>query len=70
MPWAMGILGAAYWLHAGTLPGEPASHGCIRQRPDDAERLFAVVPKGTTVFIIRTLRNLSPPSQQNARPSA
>ncbi|MCX6179798.1 MAG: L,D-transpeptidase [Chlorobiales bacterium] len=29
-----------YFIHQQSLPGYPASHGCVRLLPDDAERLF------------------------------
>jgi hypothetical protein len=29
MPYAVAI-GGGYWIHQGTLPGYPASHGCVR----------------------------------------
>jgi lipoprotein-anchoring transpeptidase ErfK/SrfK len=33
--------------------GYSASHGCIRMRIPDAERLYRRVEVGTTVFIVR-----------------
>ena len=38
-------------MHAGALPGYPASHGCIRLPASDAKALFAEVPVGTLVEI-------------------
>lgn len=38
-------------LHGGTLPGYPASHGCVRLPQGFAERLFAVSRRGDTVVI-------------------
>lgn len=38
-------------LHAGTLPGRPASHGCIRLPAKFAARLFGVTQVGSTVLI-------------------
>jgi lipoprotein-anchoring transpeptidase ErfK/SrfK len=38
-------------MHAGILPGYPASHGCIRLPKDVAERLFKIVPTGTPVSV-------------------
>ncbi len=40
-----------FGLHAGHLPGYPASSGCIRLAPADAKALFAAVPLGTLVEI-------------------
>ena len=38
-------------LHAGQLPGYPASHGCVRLPMAFSERLFAVTHLGTPVII-------------------
>ena len=38
-------------LHAGNLPGYPASHGCIRLPKSFSERLFGVTRLGMTVVI-------------------
>src|SRR6266850_5506796 len=38
-------------MHAGHLPGYPASHGCVRLPVDFAERLYSVTRDGTTVII-------------------
>ena len=38
-------------LHAGMLPGRPASHGCIRLPAKFAAKLFAVTELGTPVMI-------------------
>ena len=38
-------------LHAGKLPGYPASHGCVRLPPKFAEALYAVTQIGTPVII-------------------
>ena len=38
-------------LHAGALPGYPASHGCIRLPSQFAAKLFSVTPVGTPVLI-------------------
>ena len=38
-------------MHAGHLPGRPASHGCIRLPPKFAARLYGVTQVGSTVFI-------------------
>lgn len=32
--------GVAYWIHAGDLPGRPASHGCVRLEANNAEKLY------------------------------
>jgi hypothetical protein len=38
-------------MHAGNLPGYPASHGCVRLPADFAEKLYSVTTIGTTVII-------------------
>lgn len=38
-------------LHAGKLPGYPASHGCIRLPFDFSEKLFTITHLGTPVII-------------------
>jgi hypothetical protein len=38
-------------LHAGKLPGYPASHGCVRLPPKFAEKLYEVTQIGTPVII-------------------
>jgi len=38
-------------MHAGTLPGYPASHGCIRLPADFARALYEVTSTGVTVVV-------------------
>ena len=38
-------------MHAGRLPGYPASHGCVRLPVDFAEKLYSVTNNGTSVII-------------------
>jgi len=38
-------------LHAGVIPGRPASHGCIRLPAKFAAKLFGVTQVGSTVLI-------------------
>jgi hypothetical protein len=38
-------------IHAGGLPGYPASHGCVRVPVEFAEKLYSVTSIGTTVII-------------------
>jgi hypothetical protein len=38
-------------MHAGLLPGYPASHGCVRLPEDFAAKLYEVTHVGTTVII-------------------
>lgn len=51
MPYFMRIVGAT-GLHAGFLPGYPASHGCIRMPEFMAEAFFNNVSLGTPVEVI------------------
>ncbi|MBD60178.1 MAG: hypothetical protein CL808_08685 [Citromicrobium sp.] len=39
-------------IHAGRLPGYPASHGCIRLPADFAKSLYQVTGKGTTTVVV------------------
>lgn len=49
----------AVGLHAGYLPGYPASHGCVRMPRDLASLFFQRVQIGTPVTVIGTTRNLT-----------
>ena len=50
MPYFMRIVSGT-GLHAGYLPGYPASHGCIRMPEFMAENFFKSVSLGTPVTI-------------------
>lgn len=50
MPYFMRIVGGV-GMHAGYLPGYPASHGCIRMPEFMAENFFNTVSTGTPVTI-------------------
>ena len=50
MPYFMGFT-SLHGLHAGYLPGYPASHGCVRMPSDMARTFFQSVPLGTPVRI-------------------
>jgi L,D-transpeptidase catalytic domain len=39
-------------MHAGYLPGYPASHGCVRLPAEFAEKLYAVTTIGSTVIVV------------------
>lgn len=52
MPYFLRISGAI-GLHAGHVPGYPASHGCIRLPPREARRFYYAVQVGTPVTIYR-----------------
>jgi hypothetical protein len=51
MPWMQRLTWDGIALHAGKLPGYPASHGCVRLPDEFAKRLFAVTDFGITVII-------------------
>ena len=53
-------------MHAGQLPGYPASAGCVRMPEDFTEKLYSVTSNGTTVIIAD---NNSAPSH-TTRPGA
>jgi lipoprotein-anchoring transpeptidase ErfK/SrfK len=52
MPYFLRIVGGV-GLHAGYLPGYPASHGCIRMPESKAERFYGAARVGTPVTITR-----------------
>jgi lipoprotein-anchoring transpeptidase ErfK/SrfK len=51
MPYMQQITSYGVALHAGQLPGHPASHGCIRLPYDFAAKLFDATKIGTPVQI-------------------
>jgi hypothetical protein len=53
MPYMQRITQSGIALHAGILPGYPASHGCIRLKNDFATRLWHLTKHGTRVIIAR-----------------
>jgi hypothetical protein len=53
MPFMQRITWSGIALHAGALPGYPASHGCIRLPYDFAGRLFEVGRRGMRVVVMR-----------------
>lgn len=52
MPYFLRFTGA-YGLHAGRVPGYPASSGCVRLPPRQAKRFFNAVQLGTPVIVRR-----------------
>jgi hypothetical protein len=53
MPYMQRITWSGIALHAGVVPGHPASHGCIRLTNDFAIRLWHLAKRGTRVIIAR-----------------
>ncbi len=52
MPFMQRLTWRGVALHAGHVPGYPASHGCIRLPTGFAQRLFAVTGLGDVVFVL------------------
>lgn len=53
MPFMQRITWSGIALHAGALPGYPASHGCIRMPLSFAEQLFQLTSMGMRVVVMR-----------------
>ena len=53
MPYMQRITWSGVALHAGVLPGHPASHGCIRLTEEFAIRLWQLTKLGNRVIIAR-----------------
>jgi hypothetical protein len=49
----------AVGMHAGYLPGYPASHGCVRMPRDLAALFFERVQIGTPVTVVGSTDNLA-----------
>jgi L,D-transpeptidase-like protein len=54
MPFMERLTWGGVALHGGTLPGHPASHGCVRLPKAFAEALFAITRRGDTVIVAAT----------------
>jgi len=71
MPYMQRLTWGGVALHAGKLPGYPASHGCIRLPADFAQRLYGITRLGMMVVV--TDRDVAPrvaPSPQLVEPDA
>jgi hypothetical protein len=53
MPFMERITWSGMALHAGVLPGHPASHGCVRLPHDFSESLYDVTSLGMRVLVVR-----------------
>lgn len=51
MPYAVNFSPAGYFMHEQSLPGRPASHGCIRLRRADAKKIFKWIKKGDQIIV-------------------
>lgn len=56
MPWMQRLTWDGIALHAGVVPGHPASHGCIRLPSSFAEALFEVTSRAGTVVVTDALQ--------------
>jgi hypothetical protein len=65
MPYMQRITWSGIALHAGVLPGYPASHGCIRMPTNFAMRLWGWTRMGARVII--TPGEISPADFENAK---
>jgi hypothetical protein len=68
MPFMQRLTWDGVALHAGHLPGYPASHGCVRLPADFAKTLFGETKAGATVIITEdkpTVRSLLSPGVLN-----
>ena len=73
MPFMQRITWTGIALHAGVLPGHPASHGCVRMPMDFAQRLFDLTDVGMRVIIVRNdiaLANFDHPQLFKSRAAA
>jgi lipoprotein-anchoring transpeptidase ErfK/SrfK len=52
MPFMQRLTWDGVALHAGSVPGYPASHGCIRLPKEFAERLYGVTNYSSTVVLV------------------
>src|SRR5262245_55018674 len=53
MPYMQRITWSGVALHEGELPGNPASHGCIRMSHDFAKKLWPITKLGVRVIVAR-----------------
>jgi len=51
MPYAVNFSTAGYFLHQQSLPGRPASHGCVRLLKKDAQEIYSWSKKGDLVIV-------------------
>ena len=54
MPFMQRLTWGGIALHAGQIPGRPASHGCVRLPLEFARNLFSVTRVGASVHIVDT----------------
>lgn len=64
MPYMQRLTWDGIALHAGQIPGYPASHGCIRLPMAFARALFGVTKMDQTVMVLSDLNTPAPPPEQ------
>jgi lipoprotein-anchoring transpeptidase ErfK/SrfK len=52
MPWMQRLTWGGVALHAGRVPGYPASHGCIRLPGAFAKKLYGITRFNSTIVIV------------------
>jgi hypothetical protein len=65
MPFMQRITWSGIALHAGVVPGYPASHGCVRMPYTFAEQLFGLTHIGMRVIVVR--HDISPVEISHAK---
>ncbi|GFO81507.1 MAG: hypothetical protein A49_11340 [Methyloceanibacter sp.] len=60
MPWMQRLTWTGTALHAGVVPGYPASHGCVRLPYSFAPKLFSMTEVGEQVVVAHSMLNPEP----------
>jgi len=63
MPYMQRLTWGGIAMHAGNLPGYPASHGCVRLPLEFSEKLYSLTRNGSTVVITNRVATPSRSSQ-------
>jgi len=66
MPYFMRLTDSGVGMHAGWLPGYPASHGCVRLPFGMAQKLYDRVDSGTPVQIVSSSVDLAAQEKPSA----
>jgi len=67
MPFMQRLTMEGVALHAGYLPGVPASHGCIRLPDAFAQKLFEITSCGNPVAVVGNAKEYHQPTVQSTR---
>lgn len=70
MPFFLRLSCSSVGLHAGVIPGYPASHGCVRLPKEVAQKLYQMIPKGTVVEIRGQAEVTETAPSRHEKPSA